>query len=158
MRLHQLLLSILFMGIGYSPAQVLQLGTKLDKKLMFNATLNYPFFFSKYKAYELMVGLDYSSKNNQMPSGIAPQVTYGYFLVERPARDYLLFTGLTAGYVLDLNKEFDNQFRVSPHLYAEIKFVAIKVGFDYMLPLKRGYPFISLGFGGGHLLRHFKVM
>lgn len=105
--------------LSKSNAQIIHVGGKMDKNLMFNATLQAPFFFHKKMPYELMFGVDYTTKNNDAPSGLAPQVTFGYFLVDSPNKSYLVFAGLTSGYLFDFNKQFDNQLRLSPHLYTE---------------------------------------
>src|SRR5690554_7682104 len=81
-----------------------------------------------------------------------------YIVVEDDYKSYLISAGITSGYLFDFNKEFSNQFRLSPHLYAEFGLFVVKAGYDYLLPLQQGTPFISIGLGGGYLFRHFKIM
>lgn len=139
-------------------AQFMAVGAKFDKELMFQATVNAPVLFDDDLPYDVSFGVDYTSKNELMPSGLQFQSTAMYFLDEGSSKSHLVYAGLTAGYLLDFNSRFTNQFRFTPHLYAELGFLMIKVGYDYLLPLQKGSPFISVGLGGGYLFRHFKLM
>ncbi|SEH85322.1 hypothetical protein SAMN02927937_01780 [Paenimyroides aquimaris] len=139
-------------------AQVFSLGGKYDKKAMFQAALNVPVLFDNDKPYDVAFGLDYTTPNKNMPSGLQLQVTGMYFLDEGSSKSHLISAGITGGYLLDFNKEFSNQFRLSPHVYAEFGLLTVKAGYDYLLPLQQGTPFVSVGLGGGYLFRHFKIM
>ncbi|SFT02553.1 hypothetical protein [Sphingobacterium wenxiniae] len=147
-----------FLGMQSLHAQVVSVGGKFDKKPMFQASLNAPVFFNKYLPYDIAFGLDYTTRNKEAPSGLQPQVTGMYFIVDNDYKDFLVSANVTAGYLFDFNKQFANQFRVSPHVYFEIPFCMVKVGYDYTMPLNKGYPFVSVGLGGFLLFRHFKVM
>lgn len=57
-----------------SVAQVLSVGYKYQEKGMFQATFNYPFLFSSSTHHELMLGVDYTSKNDQASSGLTPRL------------------------------------------------------------------------------------
>src|SRR5690606_11741942 len=121
-------------------AQVFSLGGKYDKKGMFQAALNVPVLFDNDKPYDVAFGLDYTTPNKKMPSGLQFQVTGMYFLDEGSSKSHLISAGITGGYLLDFNKEFNNQFRISPHLYAELGLLVVKAGYDYLLPLQQGSP------------------
>ncbi|MGB6083390.1 hypothetical protein [Moheibacter sp.] len=149
----------IFFGFTFSQAQVISAGFKYDKKGMFQATVNYPTLFDKNKPFDIYFGLDYTTKNDEIPSGLAPQLGLAYYIVDNDYKDYLLSANLNAGYLFDFNKEFDNQFRISPHIYFELlSLLNLKVGYEYMMPLGKGYPFVSIGIGGGFMFRHFKMM
>lgn len=137
-------------------AQVISAGfIKYDKKGMFQATVNYPLLFNKDKSYDFYAGLDYTTKNHEVPSGLAPQLGFAYYIVDSDYKDYLLSANLNAGYLFD----FNNQFRISPHIYFELlSLLNLKAGYDYMMPLGKGYPFVSIGIGGGFMFRHFNIM
>lgn len=139
-------------------AQIFSVGGKYDEKPMLQASINAPVLFNKNKPYDVAFGLDYTTPNKKMPSGLQFQVTGMYFLSEGSSKSHLISAGLTSGYLLDFNKEFNNQFRVSPHLYAEFGLLVIKAGYEYLLPLHQGTLFISIGVGAGYLFRHFKIM
>lgn len=143
---------------GFLQAQIISLGGKYDQKPMFQAAVNAPVLFDKDRPYDVALGLDYTTPNKKMPSGLQLQVTGMYFVVEDDYKSYLISAGITSGYLFDFNKEFSNQFRLSPHLYAEFGLFVVKAGYDYLLPLQQGTPFISIGLGGGYLFRHFKIM
>lgn len=159
MKIFSVKIALFFLLVG-GPihAQVFSLGGKYDKKAMFQAALNVPVLFDKDKPYDVAFGLDYTTPNKNMPSGLQFQVTGMYFLDEGSSKSHLISAGITGGYLLDFNKEFSNQFRFSPHLYAEFGLLTVKAGYDYLLPLQQGTPFISVGLGGGYLFRHFKIM
>lgn len=155
------LLLALFLGITIIPsyAQLINLGYKYQEKGMFNATINYPMIYDRHTHHELMLGIDYTTKNTKAPSGISPQLSYGYFLVDNSRTNYLLMAGLSTGYQVTLHNPYKNQFRVSPYIYTELVAVFnLKVGYDYMMPLQKGYPFISIGIGGLHMFRHLNFM
>ncbi|KAA5534284.1 hypothetical protein [Paenimyroides baculatum] len=139
-------------------AQVFSLGAKYDKAAMFQASFNVPVLFDKYKPYDFAFGLDYTSPNAKAPSGLQPQFTAMYFLVDDKYKSYNISAGITSGYLFDFNKEFNNQFRVSPYVYTEVFPFTIKVGHEYVMPLNQGQFFISIGIGGGYLFRHFSIM
>lgn len=139
-------------------AQVFSLGAKYDKAQMFQASINIPVMFDKYKPYDFAFGLDYTSPNTKAPSGLQPQFTAMYFLVDDKYKSYNISVGITSGYLFDFNKEFNNQFRVSPYIYMEVFPFNVKVGHDYVMPLNQGQFFVSLGIGGGYLFRHFSIM
>ncbi len=140
-------------------AQIIHAGAKFDRKLMFNATANYAVFYKDKKPFELMIGADFTTGNDKVPSGLAPQISFGYFIVGDEYKDYMIFGGLTGGYLFDFNKEFENQFRITPHIYFEyMALLNLKIGYDYLMPHHKGYPFISIGIGGLQMFRHFKVM
>jgi len=92
------------------------------------------------------------------PSGLQPQFTAMYFLVDDKYKSYNISAGITSGYLFDFNKEFNNQFRVSPYVYMETFPFNIKVGHEYVMPLNQGQFFVSIGIGGGYLFRHFSIM
>ncbi len=87
-------------------------------------------------------------------SGLQPQVTGMYFLLDEANRNFLISANLTAGYLFDFNKQFAHQVRISPHVYFEIPLLMVKVGYGYMIPLQKGYPFVSIGIGGFQLFRN----
>ena len=139
-------------------AQVFSLGAKYDKEAIFHASFNILVLFDKYKPYDFAFGLDYTSLNAKAPSGLQPQFTAMYFLVDDKYKSYNISAGITSGYLFDFNKEFNNQFRVSPYVYMEAFPFNIKVGHEYAMPLNQGQFFVSIGIGGGYLFRHFSIM
>lgn len=139
-------------------AQIINVGAKYDKVAMFQASFNVPVLFDKHKPYDFAFGLDYTSPNAKAPSGLQPQFTAMYFLVDDKYKSYNISAGVTSGYLFDFNKEFNNQFRVSPYIYTEVFPFNIKVGHEYVMPLNQGQFFISIGIGGGYLFRHFSIM
>ncbi len=149
---------LLMSAVVYVHAQLIGIGAKFDKELMFQATVNAPVLFDKDLPYEVSFGVDYTSGNPLLPSGLQFQSIAMYFLDEGSSKSHLVYAGLTAGYLLDFNSRFSNQFRFTPHLYAEWGFLVFKPGYDYLLPLQKGSPFISVELGGGFLFRHFKLM
>lgn len=152
------ILLVLFVK-SIATAQIVNVGGKFQKDLMFQATLNYPFVFDEDSRHEVMFGLDYTSKNNQAPSGLTPQITYGYYVVDHANKDFMIMAGVSTGYVVNLNSTFKCQIRVSPFVYAEyFSFLNVKVGYDYNTQIKKGYPYVSIGLGGFHMLKHLKVM
>lgn len=159
MKIFPVKIALFFLLVGGPiQAQVFSLGGKYDKKAMFQAALNVPVLFDNDKPYDVAFGLDYTTPNKNMPSGLQLRVTGMYFLDEGSSKSHLISAGITGGYLLDFNKEFSNQFRLSPHLYAEFGLLTVKAGYDYLLPLRQGTPFVSVGLGGGYLFRHFKIM
>jgi len=139
-------------------AQVFSLGAKYDKAAMFQASFNVLVLFDKYKPYDFAFGLDYTSPNAKAPSGLQPQFTAMYFLVDDKYKSYNISAGITSGYLFDFNKEFNNQFRVSPYVYMEAFPFTVKVGHEYVMPLNQGQFFVSIGIGGGYFFRHFSIM
>jgi len=126
---------------------------------MLNITANYPIFIKQNKKFDLLLGTDYTTSNKNVPSGLAPQVTFNYFIVDNSLKDYMIYVGLTKGYLFDFNKDFENQFRITPHIYFEyMGLLNIKTGYDYLFPLKKGYPFISVGLGGLYMNKNLKIM
>lgn len=160
MKIQKTFIGLLFLFgiIFHANAQVFNIGGKYSEKSMFQASINVPLLFDKDKPYDFALGLDYTTGNKLAPSGLQPQLTAMYFLVDDKNKSYLVSANLSAGYLFDFNKHFDNEIRVSPHLYLEFILMNIKVGYDYLMSSQKGYPFISIGFGGGHLFRHFSVM
>ena len=155
--LYLLLLGIF--TISKASAQIFSLGIKQDKRPMFQAALNVPVVFDRDKNYDFTVGVDYSSKNPKQPSGLAPQVGFVRYIVDNRYKDFLVSANVHTGYLFDFNKGMDNQFRVSPHLYVEYQALFnCRIGYDYMMPLQKGYPFISIGIGGLMMFRHFSIM
>lgn len=151
------LLAIFFLHQSVN-AQLIGAGTKFDKQLMFQANVNYPIKFNPNNKYDLAFGVDYTTRNSEAPSGIQPQMTGIVYLVDDKYKSHLIYGGLTAGYLFDFNQEFDNQFRLTPHLYWEYaSLIYTKVGVDYATPINKVYPFISIGIGGGHLIRHLSI-
>lgn len=149
---------LLFTSVS-SVAQVLSVGYKYQEKGMFQATFNYPFLFSSSTHHELMLGVDYTSKNDQASSGLTPQFTYGYYIIDNADNDYTLMVGISTGCNFNFNSTFENQFKVTPFVYTELMgLLNVKVGVDYSVQLQKGYPFLSLGLGGLHLFRHLKMM
>lgn len=149
----------LFLFCNHSiKAQVFSLGAKYDKAAMFQASFNVPVMFDKYKPYDFAFGLDYTSPNTKAPSGLQPQFTAMYFLVDDKYKSYNISAGITSGYLFDFNKEFNNQFRISPYVYMEAFPFTVKVGHEYVMPLNQGQFFVSIGIGGGYLFRHFSIM
>lgn len=138
-------------------AQLIGLGLKMDEKPMFDIAANYPLIFKDSKNYSLSLGAEFSTSNSQMPSGLQFQLTPLYHFLDDAKKDYFLSLGFTAGYLLDFNSEFSNQFRISPHFYAEYILFYCKLGYDYVMPLDQGSFFVSIGIGGGYLMRHFKI-
>lgn len=116
-------------------AQVFSLGAKYDKAAMFQASFNVPVLFDKHMPYDFAFGLDYTSPNAKAPSGLQPQFTAMYFLVDDKYKSYNISAGITSGYLFDFNKEFNNQFRVSPYVYTEVFPFTAKVGHEYVMPL-----------------------
>ncbi|SRR5690606_34373301 len=154
-----LLIILFFFNSQLIEAQVVSAGFKYDKKGMFHAALNYPFFLDKEKPFDFYAGLDFTTKNNEVPSGLAPQLGFAYYLVDDKAKDFLISANLNAGYLFDFNKEFDNQFRVTPHLYFELlSLLNLRVGYEYLMPFNKGFLFVSIGIGGGFMFRHFSIM
>lgn len=139
-------------------AQFIGVGTKFDKEFMFQATVSVPIKFDSNYKYDLAFGLDYTTSNDKAPSGLQPQVTGIIYLVDDKSKSYLIYGGLTAGYLFDFSKEFDNQIRLTPHIYFELSSLFyVKAGADYATPVNKVYPFISIGIGGGHMFRHFTM-
>lgn len=155
-------LGLLLTGLFYiqdGSAQIFSLGMKQDKRPMFQAALNVPLVFEKDKKYDFTVGVDYTSKNPKQPSGLAPQIGLVRYIVDNRYKDFLVSANLQTGYLFDFNKGMDNQFRLSPHLYVEYQGVLhCRGGYDYAMPLQKGYPFISIGIGGLMMFRHFSIM
>lgn len=139
-------------------AQIVGVGTKLDKQFMFQANVNVPIKFNANNKYDLAFGVDYTTPNSKAPSGLQPQMTGIVYLVDDKSKSNLVYGGLTTGYLFDFNKEFDNQIRITPHIYYEyMSLIYIKAGADYATPINKIYPFISIGIGGGHMFRHFSI-
>lgn len=148
-----------FFGISEASAQIFSLGMKQDRRPMFQAALNLPLVFDNDKNYDFTVGVDYTSENPRQPSGLAPQVGFVRYIVDNRYKDFLVSANVQTGYLFDFNKGIDNQFRVSPHLYVEYQgFFHCRVGYDYAMPLQKGYPFVSIGIGGLMMFRHFSIM
>lgn len=137
--------------------QIFSVGTKIQKKALFQVTLNHPFVYNKYDTpHEFMLGVDYTTKNKHAPSGILPQATYGYRLVDDRRKPYFVMMGTSVGYNFQLSRGFENQFKISPFLYLEYSgFLNLKVGYDYSTQIQKGYPFVSIGLGGLQMFRHF---
>ncbi len=153
------LILAVFFGISGAVAQIFSLGMKQDKRPMFQAALNVPLVFNTDKNYDFTVGVDYTSKNSKQPSGLAPQLGFVRYIVDNRYKDFLVSANVQTGYLFDFNKGMDNQFRVSPHLYVEYQgFFHCRVGYDYAMPLQKGYPFVSIGIGGLMMFRHFSIM
>lgn len=145
--------------VSRASAQILSLGMKQDRRSMFQAALNVPLVFDKDKNYDVTVGVDYTSKNPKQPSGLAPQLGFVRYIVDSKYKNFLVSANVHTGYLFDFNKEMDNQFRVSPHLYVEYQGIFhCRVGYDYAMPLQKGYPFVSIGIGGLMMFRHFSIM
>ncbi|KGE16174.1 hypothetical protein [Sphingobacterium deserti] len=126
---------------------------------MMQVSLNYPFVLSAYRPFEFMVGIDYTTKNREVSSGLVPQATLHYYLIDDSSNNFLLGVGTGAGYMFDFNTNRNNQIRINPHLYFEYGTILnLRVGYDVMFPNKRGYPFLSIGLGGFHGIRHLKWM
>lgn len=139
-------------------AQLIGAGTKFDKQFMFQANVNYPIKFNASNKYDLAFGVDYTTRNSKAPSGLQPQMTGIVYLLDNKYKSHLIYGGLTAGYLFDFNKEFDNQIRLTPHIYYEYSSLFyIKAGADYATPINKVYPFVSIGIGGGHMLRHLSI-
>ncbi len=137
-------------------AQVVNVGIKYEERTMFQAGINVPLIFDNTRPFDISYGVDYTSPNARVPSGLQAQTTALYFIID-DEKLFLLALGLNAGYLFDFNKQFNNQFRFTPHLYTEFFLFNCKVGYDYMMPFNRGYPAVSIGIGGGYLFRHFKI-
>lgn len=149
---------IFIFGLSTINAQLIGVGTKFDKEFMFQANLNVPIKFNSNNKYDLAFGVDYTTPNSEAPSGLQPQMTGIVYLVDDKLKSHLIYGGLTAGYLFDFNEEFDNQFRLTPHIYWEYtSLIYAKVGVDYATPINKVYPFISIGIGGGHMFRHFSI-
>ena len=152
------ILLVLFVK-SMATAQIINVGGKFQKDVMFQATLNYPFVFDESSHHEVMLGVDYTSNNKQFLSGLTPQITYGYYVVDNAYKDFMVMAGVSSGYTVNFNSSFKNQIRVSPFVYAEyFGFLNIKVGYDYATQINKGYPYVSIGLGGFHMFRHFKIM
>ncbi|SUJ29023.1 Uncharacterised protein [Sphingobacterium spiritivorum] len=157
-RLYIILFLSLFSYIHSAGAQIINIGYKYEEKSMFQTTINIPFVMDKNKPYEYMAGLDYSTKNALAPSGIAPQLTGGYYIIDDKRKSNILSLQLSAGYLFDLNKNFQNQVRLSPHVYFELNGIFnFKAGYDFLMPLEKGYPYVSIGLGGLLSLRHMSI-
>jgi len=152
---------VLFLIVLYHhslKAQIISLGSKFDKSFMFQSSINIPILFDNNKPYDFAFGLDYTTSNTKSPSGLQPQITAMYFLIDDKYKSYNLSVGVTSGYLFDFSKEFNNQFRVSPYVYIEAFPFNIKLGHNYAMAINQGQFFISIGIGGGYLFRHFSVM
>jgi hypothetical protein len=155
---NSLLLIFVFMS-WKAHGQILSLGVKWEEKLMGEASANLPVFWKNDSKFDLMLGVNYTTPNKEFPSGLQPQVTGMYRIVSGEYKDYFLSFNLTSGYLFDFSSEFDHQFRFSPHLYFEyLGFLNLKVGYDYVMPLEKGYPFISIGLGGLYMFKDFRIM
>lgn len=154
-----ILFQLLFIaGFSSVNAQLIGVGTKFDKQFMFQANVNVPIKFNANNKYDLAFGVDYTTSNSKAPSGLQPQMTGIIYLVDEKNKSFLVYGGLTAGYLFDFNKEFDNQIRLTPHIYYEYSsLIYIKVGADYATPINKVYPFLSIGIGGAHMFRHFSI-
>ena len=148
---------LLLFGVTFAQAQ-LSNGYKYGEQGMYHVMLNIPFsnaspFYSS--PFYFYSGLDFTTKNRKVPSGLAPQVGLAYKIVENEDSATLVSANLNAGYLFDFNKKFDNQFRVSPHLYCElVGNIQIRAGYEYMMPFRKGYPFFSIGIGPGIMFPH----
>ena len=156
----QILFGLIFLlGSIIANAQIFSAGAKFQEKTMFQATFNAPIFFDKNKPFDIFWGADYTTKNSKTPSGLAPQLGFAYYLVDEKSKNFMLSANFSAGYLFDFNKKFDNQFRFSPHIYFEfLSLINVRLGYDYLTPINQGYPFVSIGIGGGMMFRHFSVM
>ena len=84
-----------------------------------------------------------------------PQATYGYRLWDDKRSEFFVMVGSSAGYNFQLSRDFSNQIKVSPFVYAEyIGVINVKIGYDYATKINKGFPFISVGLGGFHALRN----
>lgn len=155
-------LFFLFIGLQFSFdgfSQVFSVGAKQDKRTMFQAALNFPVVFDNNKNYDFTIGVDYTSKNHTQPSGLSPQLGFVRYIVDSKYKDFLVSANVQTGYLFDFNRGMGKQFRVSPHLYIEYQsFLNCKIGYDYAMPLQKGYPFVSIGIGGLMMFRHFSIM
>lgn len=157
-RLYIMLFLLLFTFSRSVNAQIISVGYKYEEKSMFQSTVNLPFLMDKNKPYEYMAGIDYTTKNSFAPSGIAPQLTGGYYIIDDKHKSNILSLQLSAGYLFDLNKNFQNQVRLSPHVYFELNGIFnFKAGYDFFMPLEKGYPYVSIGVGGLLSLRHMNI-
>lgn len=148
---------VLFLSEGNS--QVLNAGLKFDRTMMFQASANIPVLWNSGKKFDIAPGLDYTTTNSKAPSGLQPQLTTLVYIVDDKNKDFLIYGAVTTGYLFDFSKNFENQLRVSPHVYLEYNgLMNLKVGYDYMMPLKKGYPYIAVGIGGFFMFRNFRVM
>lgn len=146
-------------------AQVVSIGMKQNKSTMFQASVNLPLLAnasSSNESHDYFVGLDYTTKNKHMPSGLQPQFTYAYYLIDDDKKAHILSTNLGAGYLIDFRSksEFQNQFTINPHIYYEyFALLNVRVGYEHMFPFQKGYPYVSVGLGGFvNLFRNFKIM
>lgn len=140
-------------------AQIASASVKWQEEWMFDASLNYPLFIENDGKFDLMIGANYTTPNSKFPSGLQPQLTGIYRLVDNPTKDYFLSVQLTSGYLIDFTSDFENQFRLSPHFYLEyIGIFNLKMGYDYLMPFNKGYPFVSIGIGGFYMFKDFKIM
>lgn len=159
------MIQLVFTGLGFVlftkplEAQVLSLGAKAQKQVMFQTVAHYVLGDgSSRSAHAYMLGVDYTTKNKYAPSGIMPQATYGYRLWEEKRSDFFVMVGSSAGYNFQLSRDFPHQIKVSPFVYAEyLGVINVKMGYDYAPKINTGYPFISLGLGGFLAFRNFVI-
>lgn len=142
-----------------SNAQLFSLGAKWEEKLMFELSINQPLFWKNDGKFDLLLGANFTTGNKKWPSGLQPQFTGIYRIVDNKYKEYFFSFQLTAGYLFDFNTAFKNQLRISPHVYFEYNALFyIKAGYDFYTPLNLGYPYISVGIGGLCMLKHFRIM
>ncbi|GEM_PF-856356 len=152
-------LILMLLSMVAAKSQIVSLGYKQQEKGMFQFSFNYPFVLNRYKPYEVMLGIDYTINNRKAPSGLGPQATFHYYLLDNANSNYLLGVGVSAGYLFDFNKGYANQLRFSPHLYFEYGLLCnLRAGYDLLPTKQRGYPYISIGIGGLHLMRRLRMM
>ncbi len=152
-------LLLMLLSMVAAKSQIINLGYKQQEKGMLQFSFNYPFVLDRYKPYEVMLGIDYTTNNRKAPSGVSPQATFHYYLWDKASSNYLLGVGASAGYLFDFNKAYSNQLRFSPHLYFEYGLLCnVRAGYDLLPAQQRGYPYISIGIGGLHLMRRLRMM
>lgn len=71
----------------------------------------------------------------------------------------MILADVSTGYTVSFNSSFENQIRASAFVHADyFSFLNIKFANDYATQINKGYPYVSIGLGGFHMFRHFKIM
>lgn len=134
--------------------QIIGLGYKNEKKGMFQTTVNLPLTFSKDNWIDFAAGIDFTSKNHLAPSGFSMNASaYHYLIGDDDIQASLI--GLETGYLINTGLGNDT-YKLTPYVYYERSLFYVRAGVDYYFRLEKGYPFVSIGFGGLHIIRNMK--
>lgn len=135
-------------------SQIIGFGYKNEKKGMFQATINLPLTYSKDNWIDVAAGLDYTTKNHLAPSGFSMNASaYHYLIGDDNIQASLI--GLESGYLINTGLGNDT-YKLTPYVYYERSLFYIRAGVDYYFREEKGYPFVSVGFGGLHIMRNMK--